>query len=270
MASRKNAAFRSSLFFSILLHGLLLLLLGLGAYTYTTVLSGSRSNSIDAVMVDPGMMAEQNQRLVELKKTKDAGRIAQAKAKDALIEKQKQLELERLKELENKRLKAQQAQIAAAKAKKESIKQYRIQLAKKKAEAEKQHAVAEQEKRAAEAKKEAQTKQVDDILGDLSAKQPAGNENVSPAEFNQFVALVQHAISGQFRNPGIYNGQSCSLHIDIAADGMLLRVSTEDENSALCREAMLAVEQAKLPRPTSAALFEKVKSLTVDFKPGSE
>lgn len=282
METKKKIVLRSSLFFSVLLHSFLLLVLSISAYTYTTRLSSSGSNGLHAVMLDPAIMSQQQTRLVAQQRAlqqRDAERATQAKARAALVEKQRQLEQQQLKEIETKRLaalKAQQSQIAAAKAaaqkaQQELIKQQQqIALAKKQAQVEKQRALAEQARARAAAAQQANARQAAAILGDLSSQPPTTNDRVSGTEFNRFVAAVQQAISSQFRNPGIYNGQSCTLQINIAADGMLLNVSSADENSALCREAKLAVQQAKLPRPMSSALFEKVKNLTIDFKPGQD
>lgn len=288
MTSKKTSKLRMSLVFSLVLHSALLAILALGAYTYTTSFAGDNGDSINAVMVDPTIMSEQNQRRMQQKtamEQRERQRQAQTQAKAELLEKQRQAEQQRLKAVERKRLAAiaekKRADNAAAQAKMRlAEQQQKAEQARKEAEVAKQKALAdaEQAKQAAEAlKKKAEEEAarvqaekekeqaVDDILGDLTSTSPAP-QGTSKSEIAKFQSAVQSAISSKFRNPGIYNGKSCSLTINIAPDGMLIDVKPEN-TSSLCREAELAVKQAKLPKPSSDALYKKVKSLVIDFKP---
>lgn len=282
MASRKAPKLRLSLVFSLIIHVALIAVLVLGAYTYTTSLAGDHGNSLNAVMVDPSIMSEQNQRLLKQKaalEQRKQQRKAQNQAKAALLEKQKQAEQQRLKELERERLaalKTQQAQMAAAKAaiaEKKRAEEAALQAKARLAEQQqKVHAEVEQAKKVAEAQRlkaaeeAAKAQEVDDILGDLTSEKPAQQQGVKQAEIAHFISAVQSAISNKFSNPGIYNGQGCELRITIAPDGVLLDVKTQNASS-LCRAAEVAIKRAKLPKPSSDALYKKVKNSTVVFKP---
>ncbi|MDU4664190.1 MAG: cell envelope integrity protein TolA, partial [Enterobacter hormaechei] len=128
---------------------------------------------------------------------------------------------------------------------------------------------------------------VDDLLGDLSSGKnapktgggakgsnaaPAGsgntkNNGASGAEINDYKNQIAAAIASRLNDKSLYTGKTCRLHIKLATDGMVLSVESEGGDEALCQAALVAVNQAKLPKPPSQAVYEVFKDASLNFKP---
>ncbi|MBC8951895.1 cell envelope integrity protein TolA [Xenorhabdus sp. PB62.4] len=147
--------------------------------------------------------------------------------------------------------------------------------AKAKAEAEAK-AKAKAKAKAEEAK---QAQAVNDLLGGLTSNSPkqggavaagkGGGKKSGPsdADINNYKGQIQAAIQSNFRDPDLYIGRTCELKIKLASDGLLIDITTGAGDPALCRAALAAANQTKIPRPPSKEIYEHFKSFTLDFKP---
>ncbi|MGL9773322.1 MAG: cell envelope integrity protein TolA [Sodalis sp. (in: enterobacteria)] len=224
--------------------------------------------------------AEAQQRLQaeQQKQAEDAAKQAEATAAQAKAEAAAQAkaaaDAKKQAEAEAKKAAAAEAQkqaAAAAPAKAEAD-------AKAKADqAAKEKAATEAKQKAAAAK---QSSEVDDLLGGLtdaknapkSGGAPAGtgNSKLSVAtglEINGYLAQVRQAISNKFYDSSNYSGKTCILRIKLAPDGMLISLSSDGGDPALCQAAVSAAKLAAIPRPPSPKVYEAVKNATLDFKP---
>lgn len=125
-----------------------------------------------------------------------------------------------------------------------------------------------------------QSSEVDDLLGGLtdaknapkSGGAPAGTGNskqsgATGTEINGYLAQVRQAISNKFYDASNYSGKTCILRIKLAPDGMLISVSSDGGDPALCQAAVSAAKLAAIPRPPSPKVYEAVKNATLEFKP---
>lgn len=222
--------------------------------------------------------AQQRQQAEQQKQAEAAA--AQAKAA-AAAKQQAEAEAKKAAADAKKQAEAEAKKAAAAEAQKQAD-------AKAKAE---QAAAAAQAKADADAKAKAdqaakekaaakQSSEVDDLLGGLtdaknapkSGGAPAGTGNskqsgATGTEINGYLAQVRQAISNKFYDASNYSGKTCILRIKLAPDGMLISVSSDGGDPALCQAAVSAAKLAALPRPPSPKVYEAVKNATLEFKP---
>lgn len=64
-----------------------------------------------------------------------------------------------------------------------------------------------------------------------------------------YMTQVQAEIQRHLKDAATYSGQRCTLRITLAPDGMPVGVRTEGGDPDLCRAAMQAVADARLPKP---------------------
>ncbi|HAF6266700.1 TPA: cell envelope integrity protein TolA, partial [Salmonella enterica] len=157
--------------------------------------------------------------------------------------------------------------------------------AKKKADAEAAKAAADAKKKAA-AEKAAAAEGVDDLLGDLSSGKNApktggakgngqpskdsgtsgANGGTTGADISAYAKQIQVAIQSRLYDASLYQGKQCVLHISLAPDGSLKSITSEGGDPALCQAALMAAKTAKIPKPPSQAVYEKIKDAKLDFK----
>lgn len=267
-ATEQNDKLKRAIILSIALHCVLIAVLIWSSIhqPQETSAGGGGGSSIDAVMVDPGAVVQQYNR--QQQQQIDAQRAQQ----------------QRLKALEKQRLDAQEA--AEAQQRQQAEQQKQAEEAAKQAEAAAAQAEAEaaaQAKQAAAKKATAakQSSEVDDLLGGLTDAKNAPKSGGAPAagtsnsklsgatglEINGYLAQVRQAISNKFYDASNYSGKTCILRIKLAPDGMLISVSPDGGDPALCQAAVSAAKLAAIPRPPSPKVYEAVKNATLDFKP---
>ncbi|EBR9004837.1 cell envelope integrity protein TolA, partial [Salmonella enterica subsp. enterica serovar Havana] len=202
----------------------------------------------------------------------DAKKKAEAEAAKAAAEAKKKAEAEAAK--------------AAAEAKKKADAEAAKAAAKKKADAEASKAAADAKKKAA-AEKAAAAEGVDDLLGDLSSGKNApktgggakgngqpskdsgtsgANGGTTGADISAYAKQIQVAIQSRLYDASLYQGKQCVLHISLAPDGSLKSITSEGGDPALCQAALMAAKTAKIPKPPSQAVYEKIKDAKLDFK----
>ncbi|MEA9445030.1 cell envelope integrity protein TolA [Candidatus Fukatsuia symbiotica] len=338
--TEQNHKLKLAVIVSVILHLVLIALLIWGSSTQNADIGGSGASGtvIDAVMVDPGAVAQQYQRQeqqqTEAKRAQQQYKKRAEKQAEELQQKQA-AERQRLKDLEKERLQAQEnakqaaeeqqkqfaeqqekaaaaiekaqteqrrAEAEAAQAKAEADKMLKAAAearekavaeakkaaaaaAKKQAEAKKAENEAKQ-KAAAEAKKvaaaaeAARTTEVDDLLGGLAAEKnvPQGSaaaagqgggrkSGASGSEINGYLGQITAAIQSRFYDANLYRGRKCDLRIQLSPEGILMGVTAEGGDPALCQAAIAAAKQAKIPKPPNDDVYQVFKNAALVFKP---
>lgn len=92
------------------------------------------------------------------------------------------------------------------------------------------------------------------------------NGGASGADISAYASQIRNAIQSRLYGADLYAGKSCVLHIKLAPDGLLLDVTEEGGDPALCQAALTAAKTARIPKPPSTAVYEKVKDAKLDFK----
>ncbi|EDR3245424.1 cell envelope integrity protein TolA, partial [Salmonella enterica subsp. houtenae] len=139
----------------------------------------------------------------------------------------------------------------------------------------------------AAAEKAAAAEGVDDLLGDLSSGKNApktgggakgngqpskdsgtsgANGGATGADISAYAKQIQVAIQSRLYDASLYQGKQCVLHISLAPDGSLKSITSEGGDPALCQAALMAAKTAKIPKPPSQAVYEKIKDAKLDFK----
>ncbi|EAY6167652.1 cell envelope integrity protein TolA, partial [Salmonella enterica] len=158
--------------------------------------------------------------------------------------------------------------------------------AEKRAAADKAAADKAAAKKAA-AEKAAAAEGVDDLLGDLSSGKNApktgggakgngqpskdsgtsgANGGATGADISAYAKQIQVAIQSRLYDASLYQGKQCVLHISLAPDGSLKSITSEGGDPALCQAALMAAKTAKIPKPPSQVVYEKIKDAKLDFK----
>ncbi|MDP8753927.1 cell envelope integrity protein TolA [Serratia marcescens] len=104
-------------------------------------------------------------------------------------------------------------------------------------------------------------KEVDDLFANL------GNPKAPGKEKEHYIAQLQAAIQSHLKDAEAYSGKRCTLSIKLAPDGMLISIRAEQGEPELCQAAIKAIANARLPKPPTAAVYEAVKSSTLEFRP---
>ncbi|BEN73208.1 hypothetical protein SMKC081_13530 [Serratia marcescens] len=106
-------------------------------------------------------------------------------------------------------------------------------------------------------------KEVDDLFANLGdPKTPApGKEKL------HYMTQVQAEIQRHLKDAATYSGQRCTLRITLAPDGLPIGVRTEGGDPALCRAAMKAVTDARLPKPPTPEIHNAFQIITLEFRP---
>ncbi len=251
-ATEQNDKLKRAIILSIALHCVLIaVLIWSSIHQPQETSAGSGGSSLNAVMVDPGAVVQQYNR--QQQQQTDAQRAKQAQQQAEALQQKQAAEQQRLKVLEKQRLAAQEA------------------------EQQKQAQAEAEAKKAAAAK---QSSELDELLGGLtndknapkSGGAPAGTGNsklssATGSEINGYLAQVRQAISNKFYDASNYSRKTCILRIKLAPDGMLISVSSDGGDPALCQAAVSAAKLAAIPRPPSPKGYEAVKNATLDFKP---
>ncbi|EBP8577298.1 cell envelope integrity protein TolA, partial [Salmonella enterica] len=217
---------------------------------------------------------------------------AEAEAAKAAADAKKKAEAEAAKQAQAEAAKKAAAEKAAADKKAAAEKAAAEKKAAEKKAAEKKAAAdkAAADKAAAKkaaAEKAAAAEGVDDLLGDLSSGKNApktgggakgngqpskdsgtsgANGGATGADISAYAKQIQVAIQSRLYDASLYQGKQCVLHISLAPDGSLKSITSEGGDPALCQAALMAAKTAKIPKPPSQAVYEKIKDAKLDFK----
>lgn len=104
---------------------------------------------------------------------------------------------------------------------------------------------------------------VDDMFASLE-----GTGSAPGAEISNYSGQVRSEIQRHFSGAASYAGKQCALRITLAPDGMLIGVRAEEGGDPdLCRAAIKAAQNARLPKPPSPAAYNATKNAIVEFRP---
>ncbi|MGH2336231.1 cell envelope integrity protein TolA, partial [Salmonella enterica subsp. enterica serovar Paratyphi A] len=92
------------------------------------------------------------------------------------------------------------------------------------------------------------------------------NGGTAGADISAYAKQIQVAIQSRLYDASLYQGKQCVLHISLAPDGSLKSITSEGGDPALCQAALMAAKTAKIPKPPSQAVYEKIKDAKLDFK----
>ncbi|EDQ1112793.1 cell envelope integrity protein TolA, partial [Salmonella enterica subsp. diarizonae] len=217
-----------------------------------------------------------------VKAAAEAKKKAEAEAQKAAADAKKKAEAEAAKQAQAEAAKKAAAEKVAADKKAAAEKA----AADKKA-AEKKAAADKAAAKKAAAEKAAAAEGVDDLLGDLSSGKNApktgggakgngqpskdsgtsgANGGATGADISAYAKQIQVAIQSRLYDASLYQGKQCVLHISLAPDGSLKSITSEGGDPALCQAALMAAKTAKIPKPPSQAVYEKIKDAKLDFK----
>ncbi|MEQ0217943.1 cell envelope integrity protein TolA [Klebsiella sp. CN_Kp114] len=90
---------------------------------------------------------------------------------------------------------------------------------------------------------------------------------VPERQINNYVSAIMRAIQSEFYEASKYKGKECDLNLKIGRDGNVLDATVERGDKELCQRALNAVSYAKLPKPPSDEVWNRVKKVTLAFKP---
>lgn len=118
-------------------------------------------------------------------------------------------------------------------------------------------------KSAASSQTDPANKEVDDLFANLG-----GPKTPEPGkEKEHYIAQLRAAIQSHLKDAEAYSGRSCTLSIKLAPDGLLISIRAVQGEPELCQAAIKAIVNARLPKPPTAAVYEAVKSSTLEFRP---
>ncbi|EDQ3858238.1 cell envelope integrity protein TolA, partial [Salmonella enterica subsp. diarizonae] len=217
-----------------------------------------------------------------VKAAAEAKKKAEAEAQKAAADAKKKAEAEAAKQAQAEAAKKAAAEKVAADKKAAAEK-----AAADKKTAEKKAAADKAAAKKAAAEKAAAAEGVDDLLGDLSSGKNApktgggakgngqpskdsgtsgANGGATGADISAYAKQIQVAIQSRLYDASLYQGKQCVLHISLAPDGSLKSITSEGGDPALCQAALMAAKTAKIPKPPSQAVYEKIKDAKLDFK----
>lgn len=224
------------------------------------------------------LLKKQNEEQQRLKNLEKERLQAEENARQEAAERKRQME-------EEQRLAEQQKQaIDAIKKAQEEQKQAQAEAAKAKAQANRLKAEAEKKAQAeqkrkmeeAKARKESAKikKQVDELFDNLASSQntakthkTAEGKHGSDAEIKGYLNQITSAIQSKFYDADLYKGKTCNLRIKLAPDGVLISVTEEGGDPALCQAALAAAKQAPIPEPPNKNVYQVFKNASLVFKP---
>jgi colicin import membrane protein len=233
-----------------------------------------KANVVQATVIDAAKVD------AEVKKLKLADENKKKKESEAKLKQKKQLEdLQKKRQQEEKKLADLKKKRKAEEEKKLKLEKERkrkeAEAKKRKAEEEKKRKATEEKKRkaAAEKKRKAeeakkrklaeQRKREAQLRAEMEAERDA-------TEIELYAARIQEAIEMEWLRPmGVGDGLSCTLRIRMAAGGSVIaaQVVRSSGSSAFDRSAEAAVRKADpLPVP-SGRLFEKMRTIDLEFAP---
>ncbi|WP_086869566.1 cell envelope integrity protein TolA [Kosakonia pseudosacchari] len=103
---------------------------------------------------------------------------------------------------------------------------------------------------------------VDNMFAGYKGAQATAAES----DINRYAGQIKSATESHLFDAGRYAGKSCTLQIRLAESGALEDARPTSGDPALCRAAIIAITQARLPKPPSPAAYAAFKNATLEFK----
>jgi colicin import membrane protein len=229
-----------------------------------------KANVVQATVIDAAKVDAEVKKLKLADEKKKKKKVNEAKKLDEL-KKKRQQEEKKLADLKKKRKAEEAKKLKLEKERKRKEAEAKKRKAedekkRKAAEEKKKKAEAEKKRKAAEAKKRKQKEREAQLRAEMEAERDA-------SEIEMYAARIQEAIEIEWLRPmGVGDGLSCTLRIRMAAGGSVIaaQVVRSSGSSAFDRSAEAAVRKADpLPVP-SGRLFEKMRTIDLEFAPSGE
>lgn len=158
--------------------------------------------------------------------------------------------------------------------KKREAEQEKEKQDKLKTEQQKEKAIAEQRAKDAKEKAEQQKRQEaldKELARQLQEEQAAmsqANQKQIMTEVEKYQALVQSKVQQYLQTDGGFIGETCLVNVQLASDGLVLKVSAVSGNPALCRIAEAAVLRAgTLPVSKDPEVMAQFRQFDIEVSP---
>lgn len=113
-----------------------------------------------------------------------------------------------------------------------------------------------------------QTSDLDHFFGHLAASSGTGTAQLaSTQQCNHYASQIKSAIQANLiKEPG-YQGKSCEIALQLAADGTIVRAEARQGDRLVCAAALRAVGiTERVPKPPDSALYERFKAMVISFE----
>jgi TolA C-terminal len=109
---------------------------------------------------------------------------------------------------------------------------------------------------------------LDNFFGDLAASPGTGSTPfATPQQCKHYASQIKNAIQANFIQEQGYQGRSCEIALQLAADGTILRAEARQGDRLLCAAALRAVGiTERVPKPPDPALYELFKAIVISFE----
>ncbi|MCZ3381401.1 cell envelope integrity protein TolA [Kosakonia sp. SOY2] len=107
---------------------------------------------------------------------------------------------------------------------------------------------------------------VNDKVDNMFAGYKGTQVTAAESDINRYAGQIKSATESHLFEGDRYAGKSCTLQISLAENGALEDARPISGDLALCRAAIIAVTQARLPKPPSPAAYAASKNATLEFK----
>lgn len=294
-----------ALLFSLLLHVIIALVLGLGDFSSPPKpfpKPAVEVKPIEAVAIDKNKLQQQVNKLRQQKaaeKSAEERRIKALEQRAAEARKKRKKEQDRIKRLERERKKKEQekkkaekaAKTAKAKAaaaekerkRKEALKRkadkaaaeakarrLKEEAAAKKAEELRKKKIAEQKRKAREAKERAeQERLLEQQLAEEMAKRQQARRQQMMTEIQRYTALITQTIQRNLiTDRSTMAGKSCKLTVSLAPSGFVKNVVKGQGDRIVCEAAQKAIYKAgTLPVSKDPEVFKQMKTISLTVVP---
>ncbi|CAI8702302.1 cell envelope integrity protein TolA [Kosakonia quasisacchari] len=105
--------------------------------------------------------------------------------------------------------------------------------------------------------------EVDNRFAEYKGAHATAPEN----DINRYAGQIKSATESHFFEADRYAGKVCTLQIRLAENGALEDARPIGGDPELCSAAIIAIRQARLPKPPPPAVYEVFKNATLEFKP---
>ncbi len=109
---------------------------------------------------------------------------------------------------------------------------------------------------------------LDHFFGHLAASTRTGTAQLpSTQQCSHYASQIKSAIQANLiKEPG-YQGRSCEIALQLAADGTIVRAEARQGDRLVCAAALRAVGiTERVPKPPDPALYERFKAMVISFE----
>lgn len=109
---------------------------------------------------------------------------------------------------------------------------------------------------------------LDYFFGHLAASTGVGSAQLaSTQQYNHYATQIKSAIQANLIKEQGYQGISCEIALQLAADGTIVRAEARQGDRLVCAAALRAVGiTERVPKPPDPALYELFKAIVISFE----